>query len=265
LDETEKFHISLNKRRAKLGLLVALVGIASVAAYVYSGSETSYEDSTQFSNVVPANIEEVYPLFMCPCCGTPLDPSNICCGLAKERIDYISALSDAGISNEEIVLTTVKKYGINMLINESMKDEVRKELVKRAPQDRPKIEITPTIYDFGDVSVGEGIVKTIMTVSNNGQTDLVIDNMETSCMCTTAILTVAGKESPVFGMNMNDGKHPTGWSASIPPGDSATLTIRYDPQMHPDMRGSLTRTISVYSNDPVEFQRDVRIEANQIE
>jgi hypothetical protein len=264
LDNNEKYMISVDKRLAKIVFVICLVLMASVAAYTV-GPFGAEEEASRFSGVVPASIDEIYPLFMCPCCGQPLDPNNICCGLAQERIAYISALSDAGISNEEIVLTTVKKYGIDLLINESMKEEVRGELAKRAPEDRPKIVIEPILYNFGDVSVSKGIVSTTIEVSNKGQSNLVIDNIETSCMCTSAMLTVEEKESPVFGMDMNDGKHPKGWEGTIPPGGSATLTIFYDPQMHSEIRGPLTRTISIYSNDPVEFQKDVKVEANQVD
>ncbi len=236
-----------------------------IAFAVSNGGKASEQDSPQFSFIVPASIDEVYPLFMCPCCGQPLDPERICCGQAKERIAYIDALSDAGISNGEIVLTTVKKYGINSLIDDSMKEEVITELGRRAPEDRPKISIDPTSYDLGDVSVSGGVVNTEAIVKNDGKSDLVIENIETSCMCTTAVVTTDGVESPVFGMNMGDGKHPTGWSGTINPGDSAVLTIYYNPQMHSEMRGPLTRTIKVFSNDPVELQKEFRIEANQVD
>jgi hypothetical protein len=257
LDEDDKDHITIDKGLAKIGFIVALLVIASVGAYFYSKPQKSNDEATQFSNVVPANIAEVYPLFLCPCCGKPLDPENPCCGLAKERIDYISALSDSGISNDRIVLTTVKKYGIDLLINESMKNEVRKELTRLAPEDRPKISISPTSHDFGDVSVAGGTVTTTMTVENKGLTDLVIDNIETSCMCTTAALVIEDTVSPTYGMNMNDGKHPTGWIG--------ILHISYDPTMHGEFRGPLTRTISIFSNDEIDFKLDVRIEANQID
>jgi hypothetical protein len=264
--DEDRLHISIDKRLLKIGLLVGILLITVVVAFAVSnGGIPSGPESTQFSFTVPASIDEVYPLFMCPCCGQPLDPERICCGQAKERIAYIDALSDAGISNGEIVLTTAKKYGINSLINDSMKEDVKVDLGRRAPEDRPKISIDPIRYDFGNVSVSGGVVSTEVTIKNNGKSDLIIDNIETSCMCTTALITIEDVKSPVFGMNMGDGKHPTGWNETIRVGDSAVLTIYYDPQMHGEMRGPLTRTIKVFSNDPVEFQKEVRIEANQID
>ncbi len=265
MDKEEKFNLSLDKTAVKIGLLVGVVFFAAIIVYGIAGLANNHEpEPSQLSLVVPVSIDEVYPLFMCPCCGKPLDPDNPCCGLAKERIDYISALSDSGISNEEIVLTTVKKYGINLLIDESMKDEVRTELGRRAPVDRPKMSIEPTLYDFGDVSFAGGVVKTVMTIKNEGDSDLVINEMDTSCGCTSASITKDGVEGPVYGMKMH-GKNPVGWSVTLKPGEMALLNVYYDPTVHPDLRGPVTRSVSVFSNDPVEFQKDVRIEVNQVD
>jgi hypothetical protein len=264
LDEDGKYHISLDKRAIKIVLLVVFLVLSSAVAYVYSGSVTPNEDASQFSNVVPANIEEVYPLFMCPCCGTPLDPNNICCGLAKERIDYISALSDSGISNDQIVLATVKKYGIDLLINESMKNEVKKELSRQAPEDRPKIFISPIFYDLGDVSFAGGVVKTTLKIENHGESDLVLSDIDTSCGCTSASVTKDGNEGPVFGMKMH-GTNPVGWSETLRPDEKAMLNVYYDPTVHPELRGPVTRMVSLYSNDPVDFKIDVTIDVNQVD
>ncbi len=245
--------------------MIALIGLGASAAFIGLGWKNSSAEASELSKMIPASIDGVYPLFMCPCCGQPLDPQNICCGLAKERIDYISTLNDAGISNEEIVLTTAKKFGINSLINESMKDAVKKEFARRAPKDRPEISLEPASFDLGDVSISRGTVSTTIIVRNKGKTELVIDNIETSCMCTTAVLIINGALSPVFGMNMNDGNHPTGWKGVIPAGENASLQVSYDPTMHSDLRGPLTRTITLYSNDPVDPQKEARIDANQLD
>jgi hypothetical protein len=265
MDKEEKFNLSIDKKAVKIGLLVGIVLITIVMAFAVSNSgKASEPDSPQFSFTVPASVDEVYPLFLCPCCGQPLDPNRICCDQAKERIAYIDALSDAGISNGEIVLTTVKKYGMNSLIDDSMKEDVKADLARRAPEDSPKILIEPTLHDFGDVSFAGGAVKTVMTIKNEGGSDLVINEMDTSCGCTTASVTKDGIEGPVFGMKMH-GTNLVGWSEILKPGETAQLNIYYDPTVHPDLRGPVTRTVSVFSNDPVEFQNEVRIEVNQVD
>jgi len=260
--DDNKITFSIDRRlgAAVLAILIVAAGFATAKTF---GPFKEGHEIIEPAFAVPATIDEVYPLFMCPCCGKALDPDNPCCGLAKERIDYISALHDAGLSNDEVILTTVKKYGVDLLIDEEMKKGVKAELARRAPADRPVIEITPVYHDFGDVSLAGGKVKTVMTIKNTGGSDLVIKDMETSCGCTSASITKDGVEGPVFGMRMHG--NPTGWSVTLKPGETALLNVYYDPRVHPDLRGAVTRTISIYSNDPVDFKKDVRIEVNQVD
>ena len=54
-------------------------------------------------------------------------------------------------------------------------------------------------------------------------------------------------------------ENPTDWEVAIKPGDTAVLQVYYDPTVHPDLIGPVTRTVSVFSNDPVEFETKVTI------
>ena len=60
--------------------------------------------------------EEIYPMFVCPCCGQPLDKKNICCGSAQEMIDYIDSLVGEKLSKDEVVIKAVQKYGVTSVI-----------------------------------------------------------------------------------------------------------------------------------------------------
>ncbi len=271
MEDDEKYTLSIDKkyiRYIKMALLVSVILIVSVRALNPDSSAEvmgSEQEVVPDTPAVPVSAAEIYPLFICPCCGQPLDPENICCFQAQERIDYIDTLMNTGLSKQEIILTYVKKFGSNVFADESMMEEVKSELIRRAPADRPKIVINPDRHDFGDVSVAEGVVSITMTVTNEGKTDLVLNNIETSCMCTTGQLIVNGRGSPLFGMNMGDGKHPTGWSDTIAPGQSSELRIYYNPTMHEELRGPLERNIRVFSNDPIDVEYDVRISANQVD
>ncbi len=112
------------------------------------------------------------------------------------------------------------------------------------------------------MSVAEGTVTTLMTVKNVGKSDLIINNMDSSCGCTSARLIVDGKEGPKFSMSSH-GTNPKDWSATLAPGETAQLKVYYDPTVHRDLRGPVTRTITIFSNDP-ERGKEVRISANQI-
>ena len=209
--------------------------------------------------------EEIYPLFFCPCCGQPLDKNKICCGAAKERIDYIDSLVTAGKSEEEIILDFVKKYGSNSFVEENKRKEFREKLIASAPTDRPQIMITPETYDFGDVSQKAGKIYTYFDLKNEGKKDLVINRLETSCGCTFAAVVFKDKESPYFAMPGHGYENPEWEGITIPPGETAQLKIMYDPDIHKDFRGPATREVYVFSNDPIDFEKKAMIELNQVD
>ena len=185
--------------------------------------------------------------------------------MAKERIDYIDSLVNQNLSEKEIILAYVKKYGSNSFVDENKQKEIREELVKTAPTDRPQIVITPETYDFGDVSQRRGKVYTSFELKNEGGSDLVIDRLETSCGCTFAAIVFKDKESPFFTMPGHGYENPQWEGATIPAGETAQLKIMYDPDIHLDFRGFAIREISVYSNDPIDFEKKVKVELNQVE
>jgi hypothetical protein len=212
------------------------------------------------SLVEAVSAKEIYPLFECPCCGKSIDRCT--CPMAKERKAYVDGLTETGGARDEIILAYVKKYGLNSFIDKNRQREVREKLIAAAPNDRPIISLTPDSYDFGDISQKKGIATTFFELKNEGKSDLVIDRLETSCGCTSAAIVYQGKEGPKFGMNM--GQKIPKWQISIPPGQTAQLKVYYDPNFHKDFRGAAIREISVFSNDPIDFEKKVGIELNQI-
>lgn len=212
-----------------------------------------------------ASAEDVYPLFVCPCCGKLLDKDKICCGMAKERIDYIDSQVKTKTSKDNIILAYVQKYGLNSFKDKAKREVFKQKLVERAPQIRPQIVVEPAVYDFGQVSTSKGIVSTMLALKNEGKAPLIINKMSSSCGCTSASIVYKGIEGPKFTMPGHGPKNPINWSVAIAPGDEANIKVYYDPNMHKDIRGSITRTVSIFSNDPVDFEREVRIELEQVE
>ena len=217
------------------------------------------------SLITPVSAAEIYPLFFCPCCGQPLDKNNICCAQAQERIDYIDSLTGSGSTKDEIILAYVKKYGLNSFVDESNAKDIREELIGSAPAERPAISLTPASFDFGDVSQKEGIVSTYFDLKNEGKSDLIINKMDTSCGCTSAAIVFDQKEGPRFAMPGHGVENPVGWEVVIPPGESAKLKVYYDPSVHLDFRGFAIREITIYSNDPIDFEKKVQVELNQVD
>ena len=122
-----------------------------------------------------------------------------------------------------------------------------------------KIELSPKSVDLGTVSMADGNVQTVYEVKNIGETNLKIDNVWTSCMCTTAMLKVGDKASPEFGMHTNSSL----WSEEILPGEKALLEVTFDPAFHgPEGTGQLTRAIYLSTSDPLNKKAEVRFNIN---
>lgn len=250
------------------GLLAVL--LASLAANILFGfgwTTTILRQPVENSAslIKPVLAENIYPMFLCPCCGQPLDKNNICCGMAKEMIDYIDSLVVQNLSEQSIILAFIKKYGLNSLADKGKQNDIKEWLVQSAPADRPIITFDRDYFDLGDVSQKKGIVSTYFEIKNEGKKDLVINKLDSSCGCTSAAIVYQGNEGPRFAMAGHGIESPADWSVAIPPGEKAQLKIYYDPDIHKDFRGPATREISVFSSDPIDFEKKVTIDLNQID
>jgi len=243
-----------------LGLTLAL----SLAGNILL-KDSPVKNLTSAALISPVLAENIYPMFLCPCCGQPLDKNNICCGMAKERIDYIDSLAAKNLSEKEIILAFVKKYGMDSFIDKNKQNEVKDELAKSAPAERPIIALTNDYYDFGDVPQKKGVVTTLFELKNQGEKDLIINKLDSSCGCTSASIVFDGQEGPRFAMAGHGIESPTDWQVSIPPEGAAYIKVYYDPDVHNDFRGPATREITVFSNDPIDFEKKITIDLNQVD
>lgn len=247
-------------------VLVISVGINILLIRPSGLKSLNYTDKTAGAVIQPVSAQEIYPMFVCPCCGQPLDPKNICCGMAQERITFIDGLTAAGkMSKEEVVTAYVKKYGLDSFVDKNQAEEFRKELAANAPADRAIISVNLESIDLGDVSQAKGETSVLFEIANAGKTDLTINKLDTSCGCTSAAIVYQGKEGPRFAMAGHGIKSPTNWQVVIPAGEKAELKVYYDPDVHKDFRGAATREIYIFSNDPINFETKVKIELNQVD
>lgn len=211
-----------------------------------------------------AEASEVYPLFTCPCCGTPLNKEEPCCGSMTQMIDFIDQQVSAGADKDTIILATAQEFGLERLTNESDRSALREQLLANAPQDAAVISAPEAKKDLGIVSQSSGTVTTDFSIKNIGKSDLVIDKLSSSCGCTSASLIYQNQEGPRFYMVGHGFNEPDqNWQVSIAPGDEASVRVYYDPTIHPDLIGPVTRTISIHSNDPVDFETKLTITLNQ--
>lgn len=219
--------------------------------------------NSEISIVKVAQASDIYPMFSCPCCGQPLNKEDPCCGAMSQMIDYVDNKVAEGLSEEEIILATAKEFGMDRLVNEEDRAALKQKLADLAPEDAPRIEINEISQDLGTVSQKQGIVTTDFEFKNAGKSDLVIKKLSSSCGCTSASVVYKGEVGPEFAMEGHGKENPEGWEVVINPGDSAILRVYYDPSVHPDLEGAVTRTVSIMSNDPVEFETQVTITLDQ--
>lgn len=118
----------------------------------------------------------------------------------------------------------------------------------------PRLEVSPATFDFGKVSLKEK-KQTSFTVKNSGASSLTLSGARTSCDCTTAQFKIGESQSPIFGMH-----EPPSWSVTLKVGETGELVVFYDPAVHPEV-GSITRVVSIFSNDPRGKEKKVTVYA----
>ena len=203
-------------------------------------------------------------MFTCPCCGQPLNKEEPCCGAMTQMIDFIDQKVSTGANKDNVILATAQEFGLERLADEKDRLALREKLLANAPKNAPKIVATETKKDLGTVSQKNGPATTKFVIKNEGKSDLIIDKISSSCGCTSASLIYKDIEGPRFYMAGHGYDEPeTDWQVAISPGDKAIVKTYYDPTVHPDLTGPVTRTISVHSNDPVDFETKLTIVLNQ--
>ncbi len=98
-------------------------------------------------------------------------------------------------------------------------------------------------YDFGEISMANGKVSRSFKVSNISSKTLTVYKLYTSCMCTTASLTLAdGNKRGPFGMP-GHGIVPS-ISQEVRPGEEVTIDVVFDPAAHgPAGMGPIDRMV----------------------
>ena len=105
---------------------------------------------------------------------------------------------------------------------------------------QPLISLASTQLNLGDVVNGV-VVTRELDVQNDGQADLIIEAVTTSCGCTQATI------DPM----------------TITPGNSGTLRITFDSGAHgPDLTGPLVRQVFIASNDRQKPEASIELVAN---
>lgn len=88
--------------------------------------------------------------------------------------------------------------------------------------DIPEIKAKAYTHDFGDVKPDQKVEK-VLKLTNNGKSEMVIDNVTASCGCTAAVVSVD----------------------KVPPGGSTDLRVGYDPRVNKDAGKFITRKVKI--------------------
>jgi hypothetical protein len=112
-------------------------------------------------------------------------------------------------------------------------------------------------YDFGRISMAEGLVEKTFEISNPTSQDVTLEGITTSCMCTVAYLEMAnGGEKGPFGMIGHGGLVPK-VNEVIKAGESRRVRVVFDPNAHgPAGIGIINRVVMLEDNlgRVLEFQ-----------
>lgn len=103
------------------------------------------------------------------------------------------------------------------------------------------LAITPKEIDLGLIKRENGIVEVIFTVKNTGDETVSIEEISTSCGCTSAEIE----------------------NEDIEIGSSAQLTVFFDPNFHQEPMGRFTRSVFLFTSEGIELQSKIWVEIEE--
>ncbi len=116
-------------------------------------------------------------------------------------------------------------------------------LPAQAEEVKPMLSADTSIHDFGEVDPFAGPVSTDILITNNSDQTVTINRLSTSCGCTTATMD----------------------TADFTPGESRKMKITFDPAVHQDQRGEITRMVYLQNSDPQNPEMTIELIGNVVE
>ena len=122
------------------------------------------------------------------------------------------------------------------------------------------VEIPEVFHEWGTIPIDGPVVEKTFTIRNSGSDILKLSNVQTSCMCTEAQVTIGNEQSPYFGMHGQ-----SSWVGEVPPAQEALLRVTFDPAYHgPTGVGQITRLVSLTTNDSDQPKIEFTLTANVV-
>lgn len=113
------------------------------------------------------------------------------------------------------------------------------------------VEANPGNFDLGNVPYSGGLVTKEYEIKNTSGHDMKLMKIVTSCMCTVATVTINGKETIPYGMEMQVGNAIL--NLTFKNGETAKVTSKFDPTAHgPSGIGPINRSIYLYFDSGIK-------------
>lgn len=109
-----------------------------------------------------------------------------------------------------------------------------------SPEDnesRAVLAFAETEHDFGIIKQSGGIVQHEFPFTYNGEVPINVIGVPTSCQCTSAEIS----------------------KSELAPGDSAVITVYFDPNLHEEPEGKFFKTITLRTEPEVEDNPELKI------
>ncbi len=161
-------------------------------------------------------------------------------GRSKQAYDIMNSL---GYTNIKSVAGGMINWQEGNYPFTEIGEYVPKEIFIKTNKDFASISFDKIIHSFGNILQSAGIVDTVFVITNTGEGLLTIGELSTSCGCTTAEIS----------------------KKNIKSGNSATLTVYFNPDFHDEPLGEITRTVFIPTNDPAQLEAEVEIIINILE
>ncbi len=127
------------------------------------------------------------------------------------------------------------------------KDQDHSQMPAQASGQTLKLSIDPDNYDFGTISMKDGLVTKSFKVRNDQTGEIDLSTVYTSCMCTSAKIIIEGQEYGPFGMQGHGAMKML--NKKLFPGQEAELRVTFDPNAHgPSGIGVIERSVSMQSS-----------------
>lgn len=137
-----------------------------------------------------------------------------------------------------VITVLVIGTGFFLLSNEDKKSpDTQSTAEEPVSQDDTLFVFGQTEYDFGIIKQSGGKVAHDFLFTYNGKIPLEVTGVPTSCACTSAIIS----------------------KTKLQPGDTATITVKFNPNLHAEPEGKFFKTVALMTDPKVENIPEIKI------